>query len=67
METIIPATLSTSSRDAVMTDRLLSSEKDVGRKLKAHKKSRRGCGNCKLRRVKVGSRYILSSRVWHSD
>lgn len=46
-----------------MTDRLPSTEKDIGRKLKAHKKSRRGCGNCKLRRVKVGRRYIFSSRV----
>ena len=66
METIIPATLSTSSQDAAMTDRLPSPEKNVGRKLKAHRKSRRGCGNCKLRRVKVGRRYlmcILSSRV----
>lgn len=35
-----------------MIDRLASSEKDVSRKLKAHRKSRRGCGNCKLRRVK---------------
>lgn len=36
-----------------MTGRLPSSNKDSNRKLKAHRKSRRGCGNCKLRRVKV--------------
>ena len=40
--------------EPVMADRLPSSEKDVNRKLIAHRKSRRGCGNCKLRRVKVG-------------
>lgn len=37
-----------------MTDRLPSSEEVVSRKLRAHRKSRQGCGNCKLRRVKVG-------------
>lgn len=35
-----------------MTDGLPSSGKGVNRRLKAHRKSRRGCGNCKLRRVK---------------
>lgn len=29
------------------------SDKGANRKLRAHKKSRRGCGNCKLRAVKV--------------
>jgi hypothetical protein len=29
-------------------------EAGVLRKIKAHKKSRKGCGNCKLRKVKVG-------------
>jgi hypothetical protein len=37
-----------------MTVRLSSSGKDVSRKLRAHRKSRQGCGNCKIRRVKVG-------------
>ena len=43
-----------------MTNRLPSSEKDPNRKLKAHRKSRRGCGNCKLRRVKVGELHNFS-------
>lgn len=30
---------------------------DPSRKRKAHRKSRKGCGNCKLRRVKVGHCY----------
>jgi Fungal Zn(2)-Cys(6) binuclear cluster domain len=29
-----------------------------GRKLRAHKKSRKGCGNCKLRSVKVGRPHL---------
>lgn len=33
-----------------------SSEKDGFRKRKAHRKSRQGCGNCKLRRVKCDER-----------
>jgi hypothetical protein len=41
-----------------MTARLPSPEKEVNRKRRAHQKSRRGCGNCKLRRIKVG-RYIF--------
>ncbi len=36
-----------------MTDRSSSSGTDAHRKVRAHNKSRRGCGNCKLRRVKV--------------
>lgn len=31
------------------------------RKLKAHKKSRRGCGNCKLRKIKVSPRSPAST------
>lgn len=34
-----------------------------GRRLKAHKKSRKGCGNCKLRKVKV---WPLNSHCWVS-
>ena len=44
-----------------MTYRLPLSEKDPDRKLKAHRKSRRGCGNCKLRRVKVGKLQFSAS------
>ena len=44
-----------------MTGRLPLSEKDPGRKIKAHRKSRRGCGNCKLRRVKVGKLHLSES------
>src|SRR2546423_1059040 len=44
-----------------MSVRLPSPAKDVNRNRRAHRKSRQGCGNCKLRRVKV-SRYILQLR-----
>ena len=44
-----------------MGGRLPLSEKDPGRKIKAHRKSRRGCGNCKLRRVKVGKLHLSES------
>ena len=44
-----------------MAGRLSSSDKDPNRKLKAHRKSRRGCGNCKLRRVKVGKLHLSES------
>lgn len=47
METILPVRV-----DSVTTNRFSSSAKDKNRRIKAHRKSRRGCGNCKLRRVK---------------
>ena len=44
-----------------MSGRLSSSDKHPNRKLKAHRKSRRGCGNCKRRRVKVGKLHLSES------
>ena len=71
MGTILPTTRSTLPLDRVITNHLPPSETDANRKLKVHRKSRRGCGNCKLRRVKVGKPPQFSSPfsnpAWDSD
>lgn len=36
---------------------------DEARKRKTHKKSRKGCANCKLRRVKVRQHQILATQM----
>jgi hypothetical protein len=54
-------TMATSFRHGVMTVRSPSSGKIGRRSVRAHRKSRQGCGNCKLRSIKArNSRPILT-------
>jgi hypothetical protein len=49
--------------DPTKMSALQISDKAAGRKIRAHKKSRRGCGSCKLRAVKVNAYCPSLSRV----